>query len=31
MPGDETRWMAAAIELIAIVSIVVFAIARSMA
>ncbi len=29
MPGDETRWMAAAIELIAIVSIVVFAVLRS--
>jgi hypothetical protein len=31
MKSDETRWMAAAIELLTIVSVVVFAIARSMA
>ncbi len=30
MKSDETRWMAAAIELIAILSVVVFALARSL-
>ena len=31
MKSDETRWMAAAIELFTVISVVVFAIARSIA
>jgi hypothetical protein len=31
MKSDETRWMAAAIELLTVVSVVVFAVARSIA